>query len=325
MLRPLLVVTAAPLLAAFLCVAFAAAAHSQSIAGRVVDSTTRAPVARANVSLVSGFGAVGSTRTDDSGRFQLTVPGAGSYTVRVRLVGYAPFNRTIQLGAGETVRPIYTIARIPVSLDTVVTRDRTTLFNVTPGRVKYAEHMKLNIGQYVSGLEIQRSKMGVLEYLGTVPGLRYLPGVPMVVTKQGAQSAPPVLPGLFGTLRGSDGRCLYGRIDHWPAAYLLYTQSVAGLDELIEAEDIMGVEVFAADEVPKEWRFDAYPDDLVWRHSNGRGYVMGNGVPKISQAMLTGGFLNLNWRTPPADTLRIDAAGSPQRCAFVQIWTRISW
>ena len=184
--------------------------------------------------------------------------------MRIQLIGYAPLNRPIQLDAGTTIRPHL--------------RDRAHsrgaryrggksayggLFNVTPGRVKYVEHMKLNVGQMVSGLEIQRSKLGLLEFLGTVPGLRYLPGTPMVITARAAASAPPIIPGMTGYLRGTDGGCLYGRVDHWAVAYLLYTQSVFGIDELIDVADIMGVEVFSFDEVPKEWRLDANPWDFL--------------------------------------------------------------
>jgi hypothetical protein len=313
-------------LAAFLSVAVATATQAQTIAGRVVDSATRAPVFRANVSIVSGTNTLASMRTDDSGRFQLTVPTAGAFAVRIQLIGYKPFNSPIQLDAGATLRPMYAIVRVPVGLDTVVARDRTSLFSVTPGRVKYAEHMKLNLGQHISGLEIQRSKLGLLEFLGNVPGLRYIDGPSMVLTNQHAASAPPVVPGRNGYLRGTDGKCLYGRIDHWSVAYLLYWQSVEGIDDLVDVEDIMGIEVFAFDEVPKEWRMDANPDDLVWRHSNSRGYVMGNGIPKINISGENAAARSL--RIPgviPPDTLRIDGAGLPQACAFVQIWTRISW
>jgi hypothetical protein len=281
---------------------------------------------RANVSLVSGFGALGSTRTDDSGRFQISAPSAGSYTVRVRLVGYAPFSRTIQLDAGATARPTYTIARIPVALDTVVTSARPGFFNVTPGRTLYTEHMKLNLGQMVSGLEIQRSKLGLLEFLGNIPGLRYVPGVPSVMSARAAASAPPIIPGRAGYLRGTDGQCLYGRVDHWPVAYLLYTQSAEGIDELVDVMDIMGVEVFTFEEVPKEWRGDARPIEMVWRHSAGggpKGYVLGNGMPMITPGML----VEMGGRGVPPDTLKVDILRNvnPPRCGFVQIWTRVSW
>jgi hypothetical protein len=313
-------------LIAVLCVAAAANAHAQTVAGRVIDSATRAPVVRANVSLIAGINAVASTRTDDSGRFQLTTPRAGSYAVRIQLIGYAPFNRTIQLDAGATVRPTYTIARIPVSLDTVVTSSQTSFFNVTAGRTKFAEHMKLNLGQMVSGLEIKASKLGLLEFLGTIPGLRYVAGFSSVMNVRAAMSAPPIIPGRTGYLRGTDGQCLYGRVDHWPVAYLLYTQGAEGIDELVDVEDIMGVEVFSFEEVPKEWRGDARPVEIVWRHSAGggpKGYVLGNGMPMITPGML----MQMPSSGIPPDTLRVDILKdvNPPRCGFVQIWTRISW
>jgi hypothetical protein len=94
--------TARPAAAAALLAAVApAAATAQVIAGRVIDASSGAAVARATVT-VDGAGAP-HTLSDGGGRFSIVPGRAGSYRVRVERAGYRDArSRELSVGAGDT-------------------------------------------------------------------------------------------------------------------------------------------------------------------------------------------------------------------------------
>ena len=75
--------------AILLAVMQAAAAHAQTVYGRVVDADNRTPVSFASLSLLAANDAVISTMIADStGSFRLPVKSAGSYRIRAERIGY---------------------------------------------------------------------------------------------------------------------------------------------------------------------------------------------------------------------------------------------
>lgn len=88
--------------AALLAAAAPAAATAQSIAGRVIDASSGAAVARAAVT-VDGASSP-HTFSDDGGRFSIVLGRAGSYRVRVERAGYRDArSREVRVGPGDTV------------------------------------------------------------------------------------------------------------------------------------------------------------------------------------------------------------------------------
>jgi TonB-linked SusC/RagA family outer membrane protein len=81
-----------------------------------VQSTTGAPLARANVVLEGTR--VGSI-TEADGRYVLRVA-AGSYTVRVSLIGYSPSTRAVTVTAGQTVTADVQLTALALQLAPVV-------------------------------------------------------------------------------------------------------------------------------------------------------------------------------------------------------------
>src|ERR1043166_876641 len=151
---------------------------AQVVAGRVIDSTKQTPIARGTVTLMSGRTVTASTRTNDSGRFEVRAKSAGDYELQFKLVGFAPRTEPVRLAAGETITRTVALVPLAATLDTITRRDSSlTLFSVTPGREVYQKHFARGIGQFVSGLEIQRSKLDDVENLGTAPGLSFNPAV----------------------------------------------------------------------------------------------------------------------------------------------------
>jgi TonB-linked SusC/RagA family outer membrane protein len=117
-MRPNALVTACA--AAFLLVLPVASAQAQGpgiVRGTVSDSTTRRGVPGAQISIV------GSTRgaaTNDSGVYVLRGVPAGTLTLRVQRLGYSAGERTVTVGAGETVTADVTLRPTATVLSTVV-------------------------------------------------------------------------------------------------------------------------------------------------------------------------------------------------------------
>jgi hypothetical protein len=261
----------------------------QGVTGRVIDSTTAEPVGGVTVSVQNGRTVLTSVRTNDSGRFELRAPAAGPVMVHFKRVGYLPDSARVTLSAATPVTVTHRLRRMPVALDTMRTNANVSFFHVTPGREFFAKHMRANLGQMVSGFEIRRSKLSVIEFLGTIPGLRFTPTVPGVVPGTDRATSPPTIPGDKGYLLADGGeRCLYGRIDRWSIIGLLDQQDATSVDDLLKVEDVMGVEVFLPDEVPEEWKQDSHVERLVWRvGAGGRNYLIGDtGFPRAPRISL---------------------------------------
>lgn len=84
-------------------------AHGGGLAGAVV------------VLLDSASADVAEAVANEAGRFVLRAPGAGSYVVRARRIGFRPSEVRVRLSHGDTALVI-TMGEVPVTLGTVVTR-----------------------------------------------------------------------------------------------------------------------------------------------------------------------------------------------------------
>jgi len=89
-------------------------AQNGSIRGRVVDAAG-APLPRASVA-AEGSGL--RTSTDDQGRYDIRGVSAGTYTVRVRLLGYVPQVARVTVGQGAVTQD-FTLAEQAISLSPV--------------------------------------------------------------------------------------------------------------------------------------------------------------------------------------------------------------
>ena len=94
----------------------AAAQGTASVSGRVVDSTSGAPVAGARVSRV---GASAGVLTDRDGRYLLELP-AGNYALRAQRIGFAPQTRQVALSEGSTATVDFELTAAATTLSDVV-------------------------------------------------------------------------------------------------------------------------------------------------------------------------------------------------------------
>jgi TonB-dependent starch-binding outer membrane protein SusC len=95
-------------------------AHAQAtgtIEGKVTDQATGRAMAGVQVGLV---GAPLGALTNDAGMYRIPNVPARAWTVRVRLIGYAPVSRAVTVVAGQTARVDAEIAKSALELERVV-------------------------------------------------------------------------------------------------------------------------------------------------------------------------------------------------------------
>jgi TonB-linked SusC/RagA family outer membrane protein len=111
-----------PLAVVWSGVASAQGARGGTIVGEVNDSTLQRPLSNAQVFIASAGEALArqGTRTSADGKYTLGSVPAGTVTVRVRLVGYSPKERTITVVDGQTVTVDFALTQRTALLDQVV-------------------------------------------------------------------------------------------------------------------------------------------------------------------------------------------------------------
>src|SRR2546423_4104153 len=132
-----------------------------TISGRVIDATSNAPVASAQVQVV------GTTRgavTGDDGRYRIAAVRPGQYQVRALRLGYQASSQTVDVASGGTSEASFALSPAAISLEQVVT--------TATGE----QERKREIGSAVSTLQPQpeqvASAQNVSQLLtGKVPGV----------------------------------------------------------------------------------------------------------------------------------------------------------
>jgi hypothetical protein len=107
-----------------LMVPLASGIQAQGVRGTIISGTSSQPIEGAAVSLLDSSGArVGGIFSDGSGRFVVSAPEPGLYTVRAVRIGYRPIaSAPIALDAGRVAEQSLVMEPVPVALPTVVTR-----------------------------------------------------------------------------------------------------------------------------------------------------------------------------------------------------------
>jgi hypothetical protein len=98
-----------------------APAHCQVVGGTVRD-TAGAPVPLAMVVASQGAEDVRATLTDSLGNFNLPLPAAGNYEIRVVSLGYTGDRRQVQLVAGSRVVVQLAVSEDAIELDAITVR-----------------------------------------------------------------------------------------------------------------------------------------------------------------------------------------------------------
>lgn len=121
----------------------AAAGAATVVLGSTVDGATEAALAGADIVVKSDAVVRATTRSDESGKFQLTFDApAGSGTQSVELSasldGYRTLSRTIAISQGKTTEPRYALRLVPEAVASCIQKTRPAVvvgyFRAAPGR-----------------------------------------------------------------------------------------------------------------------------------------------------------------------------------------------
>lgn len=109
-------------LIALLCAGSAAAQGTATISGQVTDSSSRTPLAGAEVFMGADAAAAGarSARTNAAGRYTFAAVAPGAVTVSVRLVGFAPKSARLNVTDGAQLTADFALSQRTTQLDQVV-------------------------------------------------------------------------------------------------------------------------------------------------------------------------------------------------------------
>jgi len=142
-----------------------AQATTGTIAGRVVDSASNAPIPNVRVTVV---GTNSSATTNDDGRFVLTGVPAGSARVRLRRLGYGAREIFVTVNTGEAATANLALSRAAVQLTDVVS-------------IGYGSQRRIDLTGSVSSVssgDLQKTIISTVEQglQGRVPGVQVTQG-----------------------------------------------------------------------------------------------------------------------------------------------------
>lgn len=144
-----------------------ALAQTATVAGSLVDRTSRLPVEGARVAILgTGLGA----STDPTGRFELAGVPSGVRVVQVRAIGYAVGSWMVELGDGQILRQIFELEARAIQLDSItVTAAEYTGWRSEAG---FDERRARRVGFFIGRQEIQQRHANTIgDLMRVVPGL----------------------------------------------------------------------------------------------------------------------------------------------------------
>jgi TonB family protein len=152
------------------------AAQATSVSGTVADAIGT-PIAGATVA-ISGHPVTAAT--DEDGRFHLTAPSAGAFSLSVRRLGFAPASRDVTVNAGQAVRDL------TIQMTAVASLLSPVLVNATRGAYKgrlagYYQRLERRSGGYF----IPRNAIDKKSYKNLSQLLRVVPGINTFALKTG--------------------------------------------------------------------------------------------------------------------------------------------
>lgn len=168
-------------------------AGAQHLHGRLLDLDSNEPLAAGLLTLLAADGTSLITAvTDRDGYWHLEVPGPGSYYVAAKRLGYGPWvTGPLEVKAGDDLRSLYHLRRLPIVLDPIAVSAEATRRHLE--LAGFYDRQRADFGHYITPEEIEKRQAVRITDL-----LMGLPGVNLVSMTTG--SVGP----LFVQLRGSD-------------------------------------------------------------------------------------------------------------------------
>lgn len=226
-----------------LCVAtclVATEVRAQGIDGVVVDSADRG-IRDAVIVLVPGE----QRRTTDSrGRFAFSGLAPGRYIVRVRLMGYRPFERTVEVVRGRRTPARFTLDRMPQLLGTVRVVDQDGCHDTSIQGFECRR--SAGVGYYRDAAELRA--LNATYWADMFDGM---PGV-----RRGMKKGPH---GLDWRLEAPPGRC-YVSLWNGQPEMRVDGESSFKPDEFWKPNDVVAIELYDDyEKVPAPYQAYAWP------------------------------------------------------------------
>jgi hypothetical protein len=206
--------------------AFARPAGSARISGSVRDQNGHA-LANATVSMLDR---PGSVRSDADGRFTLVGVPAGSQTVELRAIGFAPTRRTVSLRSGATEILTFTLDRSATTLAEV--RIMGTRSRAAISRSGFEERRRSAAGWSIDADEI--AKIGAI-FVGDL--LRRAPGMVPQYNARGERNYT-----MRSTAAGD--RCTPTYFVDGVRWFAMTGPAIVELDRYLTTHELYGIEVY---------------------------------------------------------------------------------
>lgn len=240
---------------AFLTLAGVSPAAAQTIRGAVVDSVTSKPI-RAAVELLDRDGKIAvQVISGDDGKYVLRAPGADSFVVRVRRIGYVTMESDL-VGLGPSTDAALDVRLSPRAFalpGVTVSAQRGSLFLESVG---YYRRKQETTGYFLDPDKVDQLATKAKQTADVVDGI---PGVTIRSYRGSAGLRVPVLTRQMGCA-GTEVELADGSLSptQWPRIYVdgtLMNMGNQGFDlNDVPATDILAIEVYdSVSEVPLQY------------------------------------------------------------------------
>ena len=253
--------------AALLALAALRSANAQHIRGHVRDVVSDRPIAGVVLTLHgSDSGVVASSISDAAGAWRLNAPGAGTYHVRARRLGYEPWiTDSIILRQNDELESVLHLRQVAVTLDVVTARAAAIRQNLE--YAGFFDRQRGNFGHFVGPDAIDRRQASrITDVLSAIPGVTlYAPGRGSAGAAQIALRGSSVTDGALCRPRVFVDGLMYTRGDSRPVRLRdenateqadleqRMDQSIS-LDDIGHPSTIAGIEVYrSATQVPVQF------------------------------------------------------------------------
>lgn len=153
----------------------AAEADAQVVLGRLLESSTRAPIPIGTVALVDPDGnAVHEVLTDLDGSFRLEAPQPGAYYVRAQRIGYHPrVDGVLELGDGGRISIDFYLKVAPLPLDSITASVTSERIRGKLQAVGFYERRARGLGYFLSPDDIHAHPAAdAVDFVRSVPGVQ---------------------------------------------------------------------------------------------------------------------------------------------------------
>lgn len=230
---------------------------SSTLSGRVIDAASRSPLPFVVVNLTIPGEAPRRVESDVEGRFRVENLPAQLIRLNLRVIGYEPLNRALNLYAGRVSSVVYEMHHVEVILPDVIVGETAPTTVLMEG---FAERKQQGFGTYYDIDQLSR-----MEGRNVADIVREAPGVRVVRTNTNETFAVSTRRLIGGPGRGPTRECFLqvvvdGMIVWSPGPggeVTTFTGPPPDIGRLLSTSELAGVEIYSGmTGVPLEFRRD---------------------------------------------------------------------